>query len=236
MSEPVIFGEDCKMEILVSDNWYTIMCQSDIRFRLTQEILLKTTPNSGLFREKTTRFSEGFASVTGLTAVNNGATNVSFFYIIQESIRTQPQTIKLTFTDQGGSSKTITGTVLIVTSEIGAPIGDFAEASVELEFSGSFEIDSTDLPTTANPLLADTWETTAGQNYISGLSTGWRNGTQYSLNSKEILEVDREGMQYDFIGNNLTPGNRECSWNTSLNRLVFQNDFNTGETVFVIFR
>lgn len=235
MSDAVIFGDNCSLDMLIDGEYYTVLCQADFKFSVKQEVILITTPNSGLFREKTTRFSEGFASCSGLTSTNNGVV-ISFFYMAQESIRTQPQTIRLKYEDQDGVTKQISGTAIIVNCELGTPIDDFAEASIEFEFSGAFEIEEVTVPTFSNSLGSDTWETTEGQNYISGLSTGWRNGTQYSLVGKEIIEVDRSGSQYDFIGNNMTPGNRQCSWNTTTNRLVFEYDFNAGETVFVIWK
>lgn len=235
MSDVLILAKDCLMELLVSDTWYPILCQSEMKFHLTQEVILKTGPASGLFREKTTRFAEANATATGLTAINNGVT-ISAFYLLQESVRTKTQTIRLTYTDKAGVSTEINGDAIIVDTDIGATVGDFCTATIDFQFSGSFDIQDVSSPSGPQDEDADTWETTAGQNYISGLSTGWRTGVQKTLVGKEILEVDREGMQYDFIGNNVTPGNRQCSWDTTLNRLVFETDFNPGETVFVIFR
>lgn len=236
MADVVIYGRDCVMEILLSEVWYPIMCQSDMTFNLTQEVILKTGPNSGLFREKTTRFAEASATVSGLSPIDNGLT-ISVFYLLQESVRTQPQTIRLKYVDMAGSSKEINGQAVIVDTTIGAPVGDFCNSTIDFQFSGAFEVQAVTPPASGTvDEDADTWETVAGQNYISGLSTGWRDGTQKTLVGKEIIEVDREGMQYDFIGNDQTPGNRQCSWNTSLNRLVFQYNFEAGETVFVIFR
>lgn len=104
----------------------------------------------------------------------------------------------------------------------------------------------TELPTTSlfpvlnstlgEPIYSDTWETVAGQDYIEGLSTGWRAGTQYSLVGKEIIAVYREGHQYDLVANDSVPGNRQSSWQTTTDRLLFANNFNPGETVFVIFK
>jgi hypothetical protein len=233
MSDVLIY-DNCTLEMNIADEWYEVLCQVEMSFELTQEVILKTSVNSGLFREKATRLTEGACSVRGITPLENGDV-ISFFYIAQESIRTQPQTIRLKFIDQEGSSKQISGTAIISKCGIESRRVDFATASIDFEFSGDISIEDVPDPTgggSETTVYSDWWSTTAGQNYISGSSSV----RSYSLVGKTILEVDRSGDQYDLIANNSTPGNRQCSWNTSTNRLVFQYDFESNETVFVIFR
>lgn len=239
MSDEVIYGDDCVMEILLSSNWYPILCQSEMTFSLKQEVILKTGPNSGLFREKTTRFAEASATVSGLTSIDNW-TNISFFYIIQESVRTQTQTIRLKYRDQAGNGKQISGNAVIVNSELGTKIGDFALGTIDLEFSGEFDIeDVTSPPPGTIQIYSDTWNVVAGQNWIDGYS--YSNLFGYTIDEMTaILEVDRSGIQYDFVGyaSGTVVGNRQVKYNNSTHRLEFQSgaDFNTGETVFIIFK
>jgi hypothetical protein len=235
MSDEVIYSDDCTMEILLESNWYPILCQSDFSFKLSQEVILKTSPNSGLFKEKTTRLSEGLASVSGLSPINNGAI-ISVFYLIQESVRTQEQTIRFKYFDQAGISKQILGVVVIVNTEIGATIGDFVQATVDMEFSGAVTIEDVTAPPSGTiQIYSDTWNTTPGQNWIDGYSNS--NLFGYTIEGKTILEVDRDGSQYDFVGyaSGTPVGNRQCKYNSSTHRLEFQNNFNSGETVFIIF-
>jgi hypothetical protein len=238
MSDTLIYGKDCLTEILIESNWYPIMCQADMTFHLTQEVILKTTPNSGLFREKTTRFAEASASVSGYSPIENGET-ISIFYIIQESVRTKAQDIRLRFVDKAGASKQISGKAIIVDTEIGAPVGEWCSSSVDLQFTGAFSIeDVTDPPPGTIQIYSDTWNVTPGQNWIDGF--GASNLLGYTIQGKTILEVDRSGIQYDFVGySNSTPvGNRQVKYNSTTHRLEFEPgaDFNAGETVFIIFK
>jgi hypothetical protein len=238
VADAVIYGKQCVMEILLESNWYPIMCQSEMSFKLSQEVLLKTTPNSGLFREKTTRFAEASASVSGLTPIENGTT-ISAFYLIQESVRTKVQSIRLKYIDQLGASKQISGSVIIVNTDVGSNVGDFCSATVDFEFTGAFVIeDVTDPPAGTIQIYSDTWNVTPGQNWIDGL--GYSNLLGYTIEGKTILEVDRSGIQYDFVGySNSTPvGNRQVKYNSTTHRLEFEPgaDFNAGETVFIIFK
>lgn len=233
MSDVFIY-DDCTLEVLISSNWYPILCQVESSFDLEQEIILKTGPNSGLAREKTTRLTETFCSVRGLTPINNGDV-ISIFYIMQESIRTQPQTIRFRYVDQSGAvSKQISGTALIKKCSLQNTVSDFANASIDFEFSGVPVIeDVTDPPEGTILTYADTWNVTAGQNYLDGTQTSNLYG--YTLTGKTILVVWRSGVQYDFIGYSGTPGNRQCMYNQTTNRLIFADNFNDGETVFVEF-
>jgi hypothetical protein len=236
MSDEVIYSDDCTMEILFDTNWYPILCQSEFRFKLAQEVITKTGPNSGLFKEKTTRLSEGSASVSGLSPINNG-TNISVFYLIQESVRTQPQTIRFKYYDQVGVSKQISGSVVLTNTEIGATIGDFVQATVDMEFSGAVTIEDVTAPPPGTiQIYADWWATTPGQNWIDGYSNSYQFG--YTIEGKTILEVDRDGSQYDFLGysSGIPVGNRQANYNSTTHRLEFENNFNAGETVFLIFK
>lgn len=231
MSDVLIY-DDCTLEMLVSLDWYPVLCQVEVNYKLQQEVILKTGVNSGIFREKATRLNEAFCSVRGITPIENGDV-ISVFYMLQESIRTAPQEIRIKYVDQAGGNQQISGTAYIVNIDMPSPQADFMTVTIDFEFSGAITIENVTAPPSAGLVLySDLWTTTAGQNYISGASAIHA----YSLVGKTILEVDREGVQYDLIANNSTPGNRQCSWNTSSNRLVFENDFSDSETVFVIFR
>lgn len=94
--------------------------------------------------------------------------------------------------------------------------------------------DTIQVSTPANQLdsgvKSDYWNTTAGQNYISGTSAV----KGYSLINKTILIVMREGIQYNVVSG--TPGNKECTYDSSTGKITFATNFNSNETVFVEFK
>lgn len=230
---PVVHGEDCICELLVDSTYYPILCATDVTFRIQQEVVLKTGPNSGLFREKTTRLSEAFATVKGLTPVGNEDV-ISILYLMQEGVRNVTQDIRLTFTDEEGTSKQITGSAIIAISEITGGISDWANASVDFEFSGDVELAEITPPSDmSEEIFSGTWTAVEGQDYISGDD----DSGQYNLMADDIvvLEVDREGLQHDFQESG-TPGNRCYVYDSSTGRVTFAVPFNDGETVFVLFK
>lgn len=235
MSDFLIY-DNCVLQMLIESNWYDIMCQVEARFSIKQEVVLKTGVNSGLFREKTTRLSEAFATVTGISPIDNGDV-ISVFYMTQEAIRTQAQDIRLVYTDEDGEQKQISGSALIVNIEIGSPQKDFTTATIDFEFSGAIDIEEVTAPPEGTiQIYGDYWTTTAGQNYLDGAQASEELG--YFLNpvGMTVLEVIRDGIQYDFIGYSGSPGNRQCMYNQTTDRLIFQNDFVANETVTVIFK
>lgn len=84
-------------------------------------------------------------------------------------------------------------------------------------------------PVGGNKVYSDYWQTTAGQTSVSGESV--EHG--YSLTGKTIIEVSREGLQYDLITSG-TPGERQCIYSSGA--ITFRDAFNPGETVFVEFK
>lgn len=235
MSDFLIY-DNCTLQMLAESNWYDILCQVEARFSIQQEVVTKTGPNSGLFREKTTRLSEAFATVTGVSPIANGDV-ISVFYMTQEAIRTQPQTIRFVYTDEDGNQKQISGSALIVKIEIGSPQKDFTTATIDFEFSGAIDIEDVTAPPDGTiQIYADYWITTAGQNYLDGTQASVQLGYYLNTVGLTILEVIREGLEYDFFGYSGTPGNRQCIYNQTTDRLIFNTDFISGETVTVIFK
>jgi len=231
----VVQGKNTVLELYIIDTWYPLLCATDMTFSVTQEIVLKTGPNSGAWREKTTRLSEWSASVTGLTKIENSAESLTFFHTLQESVRLVTQTVRLTFEDDEGNGKQITGEAVIVSNDINGPETDFSNATINFEGTGAYEMDVIEPPTPlAIDIFSDYWQTVNGNDYISGASTL----LSYSLGvTDEILEVDVEGVQYDVITSG-TPINRECIFDSSIGRITFRAGlvFDGSERVFVEFK
>lgn len=230
-----ILGKNAVLEVKYEGVYYPVLCATDIRFTRSPEFIEKTGPNSGLFREYAIRIEEWSASASGLTKVENDA-SLSFFWMLQTSIRRIAQDIRITFDDLVDSIQ-ISGKAFIGNMDINGPVSGFSEATIELKGTGV--ITSAPVAPPIPPeieIISDWWETVNGQNYIDGPSTGETNGTQYTLESTdEILEVDVEGTQYDLISSG-APGNREAKFTVSPQRITVRDNFDGTQRVYVEFK
>lgn len=239
-----VYGREVVLEMLVSGVYYPVLCATDCSFTRSPEVIEKTSPSSGLFKEFMTRREEWSMSVSGLTKIENAAA-LTFFYILQTSVRRLAQDIRITFTDSDGDSKQITGTVLIGEQIISGPASDFSNCSIEMKGTGAFAIADTAPPIPGTfDIFSDYWQTVNGQSYIDGASSGTSpaavaNGGAFTLaaTNDEILEVSLEGDEYDVILSG-TPGNRQCKFTTSPVRITFQAGvvFDGTQRVFVEFK
>jgi hypothetical protein len=142
-----IHGNDVILYLLVDAVYYPILCATDMNFSVKQDVVLATSANTGIARKKKLRgLYEWTVTTSGLTKVNNNDGQISFFYILQESVRGTEQEIKIEFDDEDGNEQVITGTVIIPDLSISAPTSDFSSADITFEGSGEFEMNPIEPP------------------------------------------------------------------------------------------
>lgn len=237
-----IHGKNVIIEMYITDTYYPILCGTDCTFSRTPEFIPITSTTSGLFREFMVRREEWVMSVSGLTKIANAAT-LTFFYMLQTSVRRTRQLVRITFTDSDGASKQITGNVLIGQMDINGPFSDFSQCTIELKGTGAYVIEDTEDPVATDyNYYSDYWQTVNGQNYISGNSSGTSNAsptpfTAFALLSTDvIIGVAVEGTGFEQVTG--TPGNREYQFSTSPVRINFASDliFDGTQRVFVMIK
>lgn len=225
-----IRGEDVSIELLFNDTYYPVLCGTDCVFNRIPEFIYSTNPSSGLFKSKKIRREEWNMSVSGLTKAENDA-SLTFFYLLQNAVRRLTLSIRMTFTDPDGNSKSISGNVLIGNMSINGSSTDFANATIEFEGTGAFSTGATiDPPAAACSIYADYWLFPAGDTYIQGTSVVHG----YSLEAVTVISVDREGVAYDLVSG--TPSGRQCKHNNTTGIISFDANIpSNGETVWVVF-
>lgn len=230
--EPV-HGKDILLSIKIDTTFYPVLCAIDMTFQCSQEVLLATSVDTGIWRRKRLRnLSEWSVSVSGLTKIDNIDGQVSFFYLLQQNIRGAEQIIQIMFTDYDLNTQVLEGMVLIPELSINGNVSSFSDVSITFEGTGEVTIQqavSGVVSGVCEDLTSDTWLVTAGQTSISGVGQQGR-----SFAGKEILEVDREGLQHDYTSG--TPGNRQYGYNGTLISFDPTNPFNAGETIFVLWQ
>lgn len=227
-----IHGRDILLSILIETEFYPVLCAVDMTFSCSQQVLLATSVDTGVWRKKRLRnLSEWGVSISGLTKIDNTDGQVSFFYLLQQNIRGTEQVIQIMFTDADGNVQVLEGTVLIPDLSINGNVNSFADATVTFEGTGPVEITEpvSDVESgVCEELVSDVWTLAEGATVINGLG---ENGESFA--GKEVLEVDREGLQYDYTGG--APGNREYAYNgTNISFETAGNEFN--EKVFVLWK
>ncbi len=229
----VVRGEDVILSIAIDSVYYPVLCASSISFTMEQEMIEKTGPNSPSFREYTARLSTWSASITGLTPINNGS-NISWFYLLQDSVRRAVQPLKFTFSDEDGNTKTITGNALMKNNDFTASVSSLMQGQIDFQGTGDISMDAIDPPAGSYDILADRWATVNGQSYISGASSI----EAYTLTADdELLFVSVEGVEFDIVTG--TPSSREAQFVTSPSvKIQFASDFvfDGTQKVWVMFK
>jgi hypothetical protein len=227
----VVFGRDMVFEAKIDDVYTPVGCAVSGSFQFTNELIAKTDVNAGLFRKRRVRISDCSLSVQGLTTLENNST-ASVLYFLQEAVRRTDQDLRITFTDEDGLQKQIQGLFLMESSQLNGEVAGFSEFDIEFQGNGGFTIsDIVDesgegLPGEVN---WDWWEAVEGENTISGTGNYGR-----SFAGKELLLVDREGLQYDEVivspsGRQYMFDGTEISFDTGL-------PFNPEERVFILWK
>lgn len=227
-----IHGKDILLSIKVGDEFIPVICAIDMTFTCTQEVLLATSVDTGIWRRKRLRnLSEWNVQVSGLSKIDNSDGQVSFFYLLQENIRGSEQTIQIMFEDSDANTQVLEGVVIIPQLTINGNVGSFADATISFEGTGAVEIGipisdvDSDL---CDDLVSDVWVLAEGEFAINGAG---QEGNSFA--GKDILEVDREGTQYDYT--NGSPGNREFAYDGT--DISFADaGITDGEKVYVLWK
>lgn len=229
----VVKGSNMIASIKVGAEFYPVFCAKSCSFEMTNEIILRTSVNDGLFPKRRIRRTDWSGSASGVLVTNNTADRYSPFYLIQESVRRSNLTWQFEFTNIDGETKTITGDALIENLPISGDVQSFVQCTVNIVGTGAFVMDeSPSSGGTDENVDSDYWNTTPGSYTIDGTSVGGK-----SLVGKVILAISREGTVYDPITSG-SASNRTALFNSALGRITFDSGipFNAGETVWAMWK
>lgn len=237
MSE-VIHGQDVYLSARVGNDYYIIGCAISATFNFTNDLIGKTDVNAGLFKKYRARISDCKASVNGVIKHNSNDSILSSFYFLQEGIRRSEVDYRFEWYSASGYQQlNMTGIIESITKD--ADVNDFALFDMSMQGTGNITLaEIIGPPPTGNSeptdVLSDWWETLEGQYSIPAGPSAIHG---YNILGKEIIEVDREGTQYDLITSG-SPSGRQCKFDNGLEQLFFDSTlpFNAGETVFIIFK
>lgn len=226
-----IFGYDVIVNLVIDTVPYPIFCATDMEFRLKQDIVLATSASTGSYRQKRLRgLCEWSVTTSGLTKIDNTDGQVSFFYLLQEAIRGQEQSIQIDFTDEEGNDQSLSGSVIIPELGINGPASDWSSASVTFEGTGAISMVPVEPPVPSECEQEDTL-------YIDAVEG--EDSVHHDLLEQTgvvILAVARTGaVHYETSG---TPGALEFQTDLPNGDIYFDpgNVFNAGEWVAVEYK
>lgn len=234
MTQTVIHGNNVNLLVKINDVWTYIGCATGCVFNFTNEIILKTDRNAGLFRKKRARISDSRSSVSGVMTSGANTTKASIFYFLQEGVRRRELEFQFLYIDEALNDISILQTAIVQDISLNADVSNFAEFDMQLEGTGGVTIGTVLPPSPPDcpVILSDWWVTVEGETSISGASA---NGTATTLAGKTVIEVDRDGLQQDEVTGGGTPGNRQYRYiGTNLLETDINSPYLAGETVFVI--
>lgn len=226
-------GKNMIASIKVNGSWFPVFCAKSCSFEFTNEIILRTGVNDGLFPKRRVRRSDWSGSAAGVIVTDNNANRYSPFYLLQDGVRRSEREWQFEFTNEDGNIKTIEGTALIQNLPLSGDVSGWGQASVNIVGTGAFAIDPSPSSGGVDENVdSDYWTTTAGATSITGYSVNGKD-----LMGRTVLAVAREGMVYDPIFSG-TPTNRLARVDSTTGTVSFDTNipFNPGETVWVMWK
>lgn len=226
-------GRNMIASIKVGATWFPVFCAKSCSFDFTNEIILRTGVNDGLFPKRRVRRSDWSGSAAGVLVTDNTSNRYSPFYLLQDGVRRAEREWQFEFTNEDGDVKTIEGFALIENLPISGDVSGWVQASVNIVGTGAFTIDASPSSGGVDENVdSDYWTTTAGTYAISGSSVNSK-----TLTGKTVLAVAREGTIYDPIFSG-TATNREARVDSGAGSVTFDSNipFNPGETVWVMWK
>ena len=213
--------------------YYPVFCGKTLSFTIEQDTIETTSVNTGVMREYMAGMGDATFDCTGVTILDNTENRIAITYIQQQSVRLVTQDWKIVLTDDDGTTKTYIFSGLIKTSAFSKTLPGYSESSLSVKISGNITIDDTPPPDDEfATVYSDWWTMGTGLSYIGSNS----DVHAYNLAGVTILEVDREGVQYNKITTG-TPVNSQFKHNNTTGTITFSSLFpaEAGETVFVLF-
>jgi predicted secreted protein len=219
-------------EALGSGEYVLIACASSISFNYVNEIIGRTSVNSGSYREKRVRISDCRGSVSGVVLAENEPNRLSIFHFLQEGIRRSEIDLQFSWQDRHNNVVSISGRFIVSTIDLTSDISQFADFDLALEGTGAITMGEIEPPgdVVCDEFESDWWNLGEGESGISGNGVNGR-----SFAGKRVIEVSRTGYGGMEIIDSGIPGNAQALYSGG-STITFDpgNPFNEGEQVFVI--
>ncbi len=233
-------AKNIQVYLKVDATYYPIFCGKTMRFSLEQDEVETTNVDSGSARAYEAGMSNALLEVSGVTTIDNSNSRISITYLQSISVRQQVQDWKITLTPDTGTAKNYTFRGVIRSTDFDKALPGYSQSNLVVRVSGNITIDTVDPPPTGEYTYhADWWDSVNAQNYVSGQSTGFTDGTQYTLQATDvILAVEVESQTMYAVTGTPTNGEPEYKYDTSTQRVNFPAAFifDGSQRVYIMFK
>ena len=145
----LVKGSGMAIAAVSAGDYRAFACAQQVVFRCESDIFETSTTSTGPYRTyRPAGLNKWSVTLNGVMYLRDLSTTKNFALdTITQQIRTDGYNIKITFTDEGGFTNTITGFVYIPFTEItGGAQNPFTKWTVEFQGSGAFELNVTPSP------------------------------------------------------------------------------------------
>lgn len=136
----VLKGRQAVLSVRIDETFYPVLCAISVAFLFDHEDILKTTVNSGKYRERTTRLMDMSVQLTGLTKISNDDGQLGWFWLLQYAGTLQYARIR--YTDDAGTIVNVYVWILIKQGQLESVVGGFSTASLNFPVSGGYSTDA----------------------------------------------------------------------------------------------
>lgn len=218
----LVKGKNIVVSMNLSGIYYPMFCAKTAELVLDQDEIEVTSVNSGFDREYEPGMSSQTLNCTGIHILDNTGSRISANYL-RTNIRRVVQAVRVTQTDDDGNVYVDNFSAIIKRVSISRDTAGYAQSAVDLRITGTVS-STTVIPPNPDGIGVIYKSTTPGANTVSDAI----------LSGKTIIEVEREGIEFDLIVG--TPVNRQVAFSGTTLTFDAANPFNTGETVKVIYQ
>jgi hypothetical protein len=247
----------------VTSTYIPFLCAKEMRMKITPELINVTTLSSGDEYEYRPRRFGREMTISGISTILGDGWTV--FKTIEKPAMKLGYNLRMTFEDRAGNTAMYSGKAFLKEADLGAPQDVWSDYDLSFVLSGTHvsTVDATHtdpLPSgtggggsgtgcgtgsggsgggvpTTEEVFSD-WFTLAegGVNIPITQVSEQRGYTLTDVTFEGVLEVDREGTEYDVISAAPTSGGRDVHYDETTG-LSFADPANTGgERVFVLFK
>lgn len=130
-----IQGSNVHVYAKIGDEYFEIVCGTDVLYEKTQELIGATTIDSGTWAEVRPRIKRWRCTILGATTTENDS-NISAFYLNQDSQFSSVVDLKITFEGDDASLVIITGNAYIERTSFNGPVEGMSQYEINLIGSG----------------------------------------------------------------------------------------------------
>lgn len=228
-----VLGKNVIVRMLIDAVYYPVFCAKTATLTQTQDVIEVTSVDSGNDREYEPGMSTMSLDVGGITLLDNTEGRISVLYLMQLAQRRARQTMKITLTDQDGSSIDVGFYAIITANSFDKALGGaFSQASTSFLVTGGITIGPSILPPAPSEVQEPLYlEAVEGETSVSDVLL--------EAEGVEILHVHREdagsGQQ---VSGTPAAGTRQFQFVAADGEIFFDptNPFNGGEIVYVLYQ